>query len=257
MRRRTFFIGAASLIGAGGVAWANRNNLFRRMVTAQTNEGMQASAAVPVDADMCVLTPDQAEGPYFVRAPLRSDVREDRTGIEFDLTLKVVQVGTCDPLAQAVVELWHCDNAGRYSSYPENLSRSPLETLRLIGSRDLNAHVEPTNNKTYLRGAQVSDENGIVRFKTIFPGWYDPRIPHIHVKVFLRDESQLTTQFYFDEALTQEIYASHPDYAPYGSCPYSLSSDMVIRRYLDASGLVLNPQRDGNRMEIAVQLGVA
>ncbi|SHM53782.1 hypothetical protein [Cryptosporangium aurantiacum] len=36
---------------------------------------------------------------------------------------------------------------------------------------------------TYLRGYQVTDASGKVTFTTIVPGWYSPRVAHIHLKV--------------------------------------------------------------------------
>lgn len=44
-------------------------------------------------------------------------------------------------------------------------------------------HQEPTDDKRYLRGTQVTDKSGYVEFKTIFPGWYQGRCVHIHTKV--------------------------------------------------------------------------
>ncbi len=208
MLRRAFLLGSAGVVTAAATAYANRNSLFRWQITRFQNEAMEISDALGSTSDLCVLTPEQAEGPYFLKAPVRGDIREDRAGIEYDLALQVVGASGCTPVENALVEIWHCDSAGRYSSYPEDLARKPLETMRLIGSRDLNAHVEPTNQKSYLRGAQITDENGFVSFKTIFPGWYDPRIPHIHVKVFLAGESQLTTQLYFDEAVSKDVFCN-------------------------------------------------
>jgi len=42
----------------------------------------------------------------------------------------------------------------------------------------------PEDNTTFLRGWQFTDENGIVKIETIYPGWYAGRALHIHVNVF-------------------------------------------------------------------------
>ena len=70
----------------------------------------------------------------------------------------------------------------------------------------------PSDDGTYLRGAQAADANGVVRFTTIFPGWYPGRTTHIHCKVHLDRRTVLTTQLYFDDNLTEEIYRAVPPY---------------------------------------------
>ena len=57
------------------------------------------------------------------------------------------------------MDIWHADAAGVYSD----------------------ESVEGTEGLTYLRGYQVTDANGLVIFKTMFPGWYSGRTVHIHV----------------------------------------------------------------------------
>ncbi|PRC06847.1 hypothetical protein CQ010_11320 [Arthrobacter sp. MYb211] len=37
-------------------------------------------------------------------------------------------------------------------------------------------------NENYLRGVQLTDANGIVRFTSIFPAYYAGRWPHIHLE---------------------------------------------------------------------------
>ncbi len=257
INRRLLIGGAAGLAGTGALAWAYRNEILRWRLTSVRNDDAVISEALFADADSCALTPAQDEGPYFVRAPVRSDIREDRQGIPFDLTLKVVGADGCSPKQNALVEIWHCDNAGRYSAYPEDMSRSPFDTFRLVGTKAIDGHVPPFNDKTYLRGAQATDETGMVAFRTILPGWYDPRIPHIHVKVFLNDTDVLTTQLYFPDAFMAEVYNSHPDYAPHGACPYSTSNDTVISMYPDASGLMLRPTETDDGLMATALLGIA
>ena len=51
--------------------------------------------------------------------------------------------------------------------------------------------------ESYLRGAQVTNRDGIVEFTTVYPGWYPGRTVHIHAKVHLDRQTVLTTQLYF------------------------------------------------------------
>jgi protocatechuate 3,4-dioxygenase beta subunit len=152
----------------------------------------------------CVVQPQQTEGPYFVdERLLRSDVRPDgRTGAiadgaPLDLSLTIAQVttaGACSPLAGAQVDIWQCDATGRYS-----------------GVRDRS---NDTSGHTFLRGHQITDGSGNVRFTTIYPGWYPGRAVHIHFKVRTASASaqayEFTSQFYFDERLTDRVHARAP-----------------------------------------------
>jgi protocatechuate 3,4-dioxygenase beta subunit len=153
-------------------------------------------------ASTCVVRPEQTEGPYFVDEMLdRSNIREDREGVPLDLTFNVSRVdegnaAACGPLAGALVDIWHCDAAGEYSDVQDN------------------AEGFDTKGETYLRGYQVTDDNGTARFKTIYPGWYRGRAVHIHFKIRDSPESEqgyeFTSQLYFDDALTDEIQSQGP-----------------------------------------------
>jgi len=152
----------------------------------------------------CVVHPQQTEGPFFVdERLLRSDVRSDsRTGAvsagaPLELGLAIAQVspaGTCSPLAGAQVDIWQCDALGRYS--------------------DVNDRRNSTSGHTFLRGHQVADANGKVKFTTIYPGWYPGRAVHIHFKVRSTANSspayEFTSQFYFDERLTDRVHTGAP-----------------------------------------------
>jgi protocatechuate 3,4-dioxygenase beta subunit len=100
--------------------------------------------------------------------------------------VRVRDASDCSPLADAVVEVWHCDAAGSYSAF---------------GSAE---------GEKYLRGAQVTNRGGVAEFTTIYPGWYPGRTVHIHAKVHLDNSRVLTTQLYFDDEFTERIYANAP-----------------------------------------------
>ena len=121
MKRRTILLAGIGITGAAAAtAWSLRNRLTRWSLTSAHYEQASLTEAVAVDSDLCFLTPEQVEGPYFVKAPLRKDIREDRKGIPLDLTLKLVSSDGCSPASDVHVEIWHCDSAGRYSGYPED-----------------------------------------------------------------------------------------------------------------------------------------
>lgn len=152
----------------------------------------------------CVVRPAQGEGPYFVDEELlRSDVRSDprtgsvKQGAPLELTLSVSRMtgaGACAPLAGALVDIWQCDAVGVYSDAQD---------------RSFN-----TRGQQFLRGYQVTDASGHVRFTTIYPGWYPGRAVHIHFKIRTAagsaPASEFTSQFYFDERLSDRVFAREP-----------------------------------------------
>ena len=252
MRRRSIVTAFAGMTAVGTLAWWQRNALATWALTRRTNEGVDLTS-IPADTPTCVLTPEQVEGPFFIRAPMRGNIREDRDGIALSLNLRIVRDAGCQPVQGAVAEIWHCDAAGRYSGFPEELSRDPMGTLRFVGS---GGRAEPVNDKRYLRGAQISNADSAVSFQTIFPGWYAPRVPHIHLKLFVGDRVYTTTQFYFPDQMANEIYTTHPVYKPHGPSPYNQANDMVLGEHPHASGLLLRPelQTDGMTADAVVRI---
>ncbi len=165
--------------------------------------GKPKSPAASAKKILCVVKPQQTEGPYFVDERLnRADIRSDpsdksvREGTALRLIFHVSQVAgnSCKPFAGATVDLWHCDASGVYSD---------------VSDRSFN-----TQGKKFLRGYQVTDKNGTAQFVTIYPGWYPGRAVHIHFKIRTDSEKQrgyeFTSQLYFDDAFTNQIHAKPP-----------------------------------------------
>jgi protocatechuate 3,4-dioxygenase beta subunit len=176
--------------------------------TATSAEAVTATTATTAPVSQvalpaCVISPELTEGPLFVDEKLnRSDIRPDPSsgsvveGAPLDLTLIIGQVsGTgCTPLADATVDIWHCDAQGIYSD-----------------TTQLGMH---TTGQKFLRGYQVTDANGAVKFTTIYPGWYTGRAVHIHIKVRGNTAAgqgyEFTSQLFFDEALSDTVFAQAP-----------------------------------------------
>lgn len=255
MDRRTFLWAGGGVLGAGVLVWWQRNAIARAALSRRVNADVRLSPAPSPGEEVCVLTAEQDEGPFFVRAPVRRDIREDRAGLALTLRMQVVKADACRPVQGATVEVWHCDAAGGYSGYRADLARKPVDTMLYLGGLD--THVEPTDPGTFLRGAQATGPDGLVEFRTIFPGWYEPRVPHVHAKVFVEGSSYLTTQLYFPDDVARDIYARHPAYAPHGTPPYALRNDLILGRRPEADGLLLHPQRRGEEMVASCRLGIA
>ena len=161
---------------------------------------------------------EMPEGPYFTGpAPVREDVAEGLPGARLAFTMKVVDAKTAAPLPDLRVEIWHSDAKGRYSGYDFNPDKHP-ESLE---------KPDTSNNDTFMRGAQVTDADGCVMFKTIYPGWYASRTPHIHVKLFRGETCILTTQLFMPDMVSKSVY-EREEYARQTQQDSFNTNDLVI-----------------------------
>jgi protocatechuate 3,4-dioxygenase beta subunit len=151
-------------------------------------------------------------------------------------------------LKGAQIDIWHCDATGLYSDESAN----------------------NTVGKKFLRGYQLTDENGLVNFTTIYPGWYSGRTVHIHGKVrtFSADGTAsyaFNTQLFFDDTLSDQVFAT----APYNTHPNRdtvNSTDMVYNgtdqgaATPDAHDLgekmLLTLTKDGDGYKTSLNIGV-
>ena len=165
-----------------------------------------AAPAPIVTGKSCVLSPAMMEGPFFVDTGLnRSDLTTGTTKagvvqglpVVLNIDLASVQATGCVPIAGMQVDVWHADATGEYSGVAGGASQSNAA------------------GQAFLRGYQVSDANGRVTFKTIYPGWYPGRTIHIHVKARLFNAAGNTTyvftsQLFFDDAVSDKVMAMPP-----------------------------------------------
>jgi protocatechuate 3,4-dioxygenase beta subunit len=194
----------------------------------------------------CIVTSKQTEGPFFIDERLnRSDIRVDpsdgslKAGVPLSLTLRVSTVGSggCNPLSGAIVDVWHCDAAGAYSAVNEPGSQ--------------------TAGKSFLRGYQRTKADGSTQFTTIYPGWYPGRTVHIHFKVRTnaksRNPQEITSQLYFDDALTDRIHAQ-PPYSGKGQRPVKNQQDGLFRN--GGRQLMLSPVEKRQGYEAIFDIGL-
>ncbi len=209
-------------------------------LTALWSRPSNGQSATPGQGDaelMCVATPEQTEGPYFVDEHLnRSDIRSDpvdgsiRPGLPLNLQIRVSGIGPagCQPLVGAIVDIWHCDAQGVYSDVSDR-------RFRTVGSR-------------FLRGYQVTDTSGSVRFVTIYPGWYQGRAVHIHFKIRTGPNAaralQWTSQLYFDDGITDQAHR-HVAYLQRGRPRTGNTEDGIFRDGGRSLLLALSSTPDG------------
>ncbi|MFF4256261.1 intradiol ring-cleavage dioxygenase [Streptomyces sp. NPDC001663] len=179
-----------TVLAAGGVAVTAVGVGGAFAASAAADDGAASGAA----EDACyTLTSELVEGPYYIDADkIRQDVTEDQDGIPLHLRLKVIDAETCRPLRNAAVDIWHCNASGIYSGYeamgsggggPAPTGPPPSGTPTGPPPGGGGGHQEPTDDERYLRGTWRTDRHGQVTFRTVFPGWYQGRCVHIHVKV--------------------------------------------------------------------------
>lgn len=189
--RRTLVAGAA-----GTVAFST---LGGQVLAQDTVAGDAASTP-----EACVaLTPEMTEGPYYIDdLLLRDDITEGRPGVPLELTVRVIDTVSCEHLPDAAVDIWHCDALGDYSGISGQMGN------------------DDTSGQTWLRGVQLTDQNGAATITTIYPGWYVGRCTHIHIKVhtggtaedgtYIGGTTAHTGQLYFDDEITDQIAQLEP-----------------------------------------------
>jgi len=64
----------------------------------------------------------------------------------------------------------------------------------------------------FLRGYQITDANGQVKFTTVYPGWYASRTIHVHARIRTWTTTNYTTeradcfaQFFFDDSVSNSV----------------------------------------------------
>lgn len=166
----------------------------------------------------------------------------EASGIPTQVALTIVDAATGAPRQGAALYLWHCTMEGGYSLYSQGVT-----------------------DQNYLRGVQVADADGTVRFTTIYPAAYDGRWPHMHFEIFpdqasitstARGSKLVTSQLALPEALSKEVYATDGyEDSIANLARTSLATDMVFR---DGSSLQV-PTATGdvvNGIQLALRIGV-
>lgn len=200
-------LGASSLIGCGG--GSSNGNSASSTSTAASSIGTTSSTATSVASSAasstststsCTLIPTETIGPFPLSTllnnsvVLREAINEDKTGVPLTVKLKLVDVNNkCGPVS-GYVYIWHCDKDGLYSGYSESNNAGQA-------------------GKSYCRGVQYTDSNGVATFTTIYPGWYADRITHIHFQIFLTSyssaaKSTAISQMAFPLDVTKAVYNS-------------------------------------------------
>ncbi len=198
LRALGFGVAAVGLAACGSGTGSSSSNSSSS--SAATSAGSTATGEIPEET-AGPYPGDGSNGPDVLEQSgiVRSDIRSSfgassgtAEGVPMDLELVIQDLangGT--PFAGVAVYVWHCDREGRYSMYSD-------------GAEDQN----------YLRGVQIADADGRVRFTSIFPACYDGRWPHIHFEVYpdkgsITDAANVlaTSQVALPEDVSTQVYA--------------------------------------------------
>nr|BFE59026.1 intradiol ring-cleavage dioxygenase [Dactylosporangium thailandense] len=190
--------------------------------------------------------PDETAGPYpgdgsngpnvlnqsgIVRGDIRSSfgtASGTAAGVPMTLELSIVDMANGDkPFAGVAVYVWHCDREGRYSLYSQGVT-----------------------DQNYLRGVQIADASGKVRFTSIFPACYSGRWPHIHFEVY-PDQASITDSA---KAIATSQVALPKDVCDtvYATSGYSASVQNLKQVTLDSDNVFGN---DGGALQLGTVTG--
>ena len=232
--------GALAFLAARGARSASGTTPTELRATLPTAK----MATTAPDSNLCIARPELTEGPYFVDEKLiRSDIRSDaktgqiKPGVPLDLTFNVSRIdgGACAFLPGALVDIWHTDAQGRYSDIASN----------------------GTAGQTFLRGAQMTNEQGIARFATIYPGWYRGRTVHIHFKIRASSSSggtyEFTSQLFFNDDVSEAVY-QQAAYQRDARRDQFNARDGIFRQGGD--GLILDLQPAGGGFRASFDIGL-
>ena len=214
--------GTAALVaacGGGGDGSSTASTSSSGSSSGSTSTG--STGTTTTTSGTCMADPEETQGPYpgdgsntvngqasnvlnqsgIVRSDIRSSFGSSTNtaaGVPLELTLSLVNSNqSCAVLANAAIYIWHCTRDGQYSLYSSSVQ-----------------------NENFLRGVQVTDANGQVKFTTIYPGCYSGRYPHIHFEVYpslalatLYTNKILTSQMAMPRDVSSAVYSGASGYS--------------------------------------------
>ncbi|RDL40521.1 Uncharacterized protein BP5553_00500 [Venustampulla echinocandica] len=188
----------------------DKRNLQDFKTWAQTQHNKTGSALKPgasLEAlfganPTCILAPDNANGPYFVKGEqIRSNNVDGQKGVPMHLEIQFIDVKTCKPAPEILVDIWACNATGIYSG--------------------VSAQGQGGLNSAFLRSVQKTDADGVVQFDTNFPGHYGGRATHEHIITHVGAKVEANgsytggtinhlSQLFFEQALINAVEKTAP-----------------------------------------------
>lgn len=137
--------------------WAKRNEeraaaLAKRDGNVTVSITTEAPYYDTLQNDTCILTEEVTAGPYIwpQSQTLRQDMTEGQAGVPMLLDIGVMDVETCEPLSDVLVDIWHCNATGSYSSFTGLSPNIEFETLLADLNKTFGDDLH-TDDTTFLR----------------------------------------------------------------------------------------------------------
>ncbi|WP_194823997.1 dioxygenase [Nocardia sp. XZ_19_231] len=249
-RRALSFLGVAGVAAAAAGCATSTDSTGSSSAESTTSASAETPAAAPQET-AGPYPGDGSNGPNVLieSGVVRSDITTSfgaysgtAQGVPMTLTLNLRDLVKNAAGTGMAVYVWHCDREGRYSLYTEGATE-----------------------QNYLRGVQVADDNGTVRFTSIFPACYAGRWPHIHFEVYdslstavAGDNARLTSQIALPQNACTAVFDADPAYvnSTRNLSGVTLSSDGVFGDGWDAE-LATVTGTPTTTMSVSLTVGVA
>jgi protocatechuate 3,4-dioxygenase beta subunit len=203
---RSALAGAAGVSAAGALPAPAAEPKAPPMYSDYLKEKGTAGDTLPV-------TENNIEGPFYrPGAPFRTRLSQPGDKGDVLVISGVVLNRKGEPIADALLDLWHASAFGRYDN-------------------DDPAHAPPENEFRF-RGRLKTDKEGRFQLETVRPGHYSLspeqyRTAHVHFRVTADGYETLTSQFFFDDE-------------PYNKTDAWFKPSMVLDLKPDAGKFVTN-----------------
>lgn len=189
----------------------------------------------------CTLHCQATIGPCHTTSPERVDVSDGNDGIPVRMSFRVLD-DSCNPVPNAIVEIWHTNYRGVYSGQINTMcNRDAVDRAAM-----------------YFRGYQRTDAEGKVHFNSCFPGWYSGRAVHVHLRVMTGDynaadnaQATVITQMLFTDEMIRQIFSEVPLYSAFGQPNTLLASDNVIGGTADKTPYLFDVSRASDGVMLA------
>lgn len=192
-----------------------------------TSGTVSVSVTASSSASCGTTIPSVTEGPYWTddsasgynRSTITSDIAgtNTQTGVPLTLTLYIYdRKNSCAAMQNVQVDIWHCNASGIYSGVKNST----------------NGNGADYTSQSWLRGYQLSDSTGMVKFVTIVPGWYTGRTTHIHMRLrstydTSSDGSTNTAQLFFDQTFIDSLDTTVSPYSSSGKNSVTNAGDSI------------------------------
>ncbi len=183
----------------GGAFRLSRRSFIRSAVAATA-----LAAGLGNRARACPATQADIEGPYYrAGAPFRQVLFDDSYFLYPLFVWGQVLDTNCQPQPGALLDFWQADSGGEYDNSSAGYQG---------------------------RGRQVADPDGIYWFFTTWPGYYQGRPWHLHLKASQTGYRALTTQLYFRDDPRPHPQALEMDWFEFKDYPgiYGASFNVVL-----------------------------